>query len=39
MQFIEDKKLILKIALLAKQAAKTDATEQAAKYCMEACYA
>lgn len=38
-QFIEDKKLILKIALLAKQAAKTDATEQAAKYCMEACYA
>lgn len=39
MQFIEDKKLILKIGLLAKQAAKTDATEQAAKYCMEACYA
>lgn len=39
MQFIEDKTLILKAALLAQQAAKTDATEQAAKYCMEACYA
>lgn len=38
-KFIEDKKLILKIALLSKQAAKTDATNQAAKYCMEACYA
>lgn len=38
MQFIEDKKLILKVALLANQAAKTDATEQAANYCMEACH-
>lgn len=39
LQFIKDKKLILKTALLAQQVAKTDATEQAAKYCMEACYA
>lgn len=39
MKVIEDKKLILKVALLAKQAAKTDATQQAAKYCMEACCA
>ena len=38
LQFIDDKNLILKTALLAQQAAKTDATEQAAKYCMEACY-
>ena len=39
MQFIADKKLILKAALLAQQLAKTDATEQAVKYCIEACYA
>ncbi|MDG2089587.1 MAG: undecaprenyldiphospho-muramoylpentapeptide beta-N-acetylglucosaminyltransferase [Gammaproteobacteria bacterium] len=38
LQFIDDKNLILKTALLAQKAAKTDATEQAAKYCMEACY-
>lgn len=39
MQFVEDKKLILKMALLAKKVAKTDATQRAAKYCMEACCA
>ncbi len=39
MQFMEDKKLVLKMALLAQQAAKVDATQQAAKFCMEACYA
>ena len=38
-RFIEDRKLILKTALLAQQAAKADATEQVAKFCMEACYA
>jgi UDP-N-acetylglucosamine--N-acetylmuramyl-(pentapeptide) pyrophosphoryl-undecaprenol N-acetylglucosamine transferase len=38
-RFIEDRKLILKTALLAQQAAKADATEQAAKFCMKACYA
>lgn len=37
-KFIDDKQLILKTALLAQQVAKIDATQQAAKYCMEACY-
>jgi UDP-N-acetylglucosamine--N-acetylmuramyl-(pentapeptide) pyrophosphoryl-undecaprenol N-acetylglucosamine transferase len=39
MQFMQDKKLVLKMALLAQQAAKIDATQQAAKFCVEACYA
>ncbi len=39
LQLIADRELVLKMALLAQQAAKTNATEEAARTCMEACYA
>ena len=39
LQFMSDQKLVLEMALKAQQAAKFDATQQAAKHCMEACYA
>lgn len=39
LQLIADRTLILKMAMLAQQAAKTGATEDAASTCMEACYA
>lgn len=38
-QLLADRKLILEMALLARRAAKPDATETAARCCMEACYA
>ena len=38
-RFQEDRSLILQTALLARQAARPEATETAAKLCIEACYA
>lgn len=37
-QFIADRSLILKTALLARQAAKPEATQTAANYCLGACH-
>ncbi len=37
-RFLADRELILRTALLAQEAAKPQATETAAGYCMEACY-
>ncbi len=37
-QFLADRSLLLKTALLAKQAARPDATMTAANYCLEACH-
>jgi UDP-N-acetylglucosamine--N-acetylmuramyl-(pentapeptide) pyrophosphoryl-undecaprenol N-acetylglucosamine transferase len=37
-RFLADRALILRMALLAKEAAKPQATQMAAGYCIEACY-